>query len=57
MSVGQMAIFFIIFDATYIQIHPVSATHEGTSAVAYRRRVRFDAIIDKSFPQVLGTRY
>ena len=48
-----MAIFLIIFDAMYIQIPPVAATHEGTTAVAYRRRVRFDAIVDKSFPQVL----
>ena len=48
-----MAIFLIIFDATYIQIPPVAATHEGTTALAYRRRVRFDAIIGKSFPQVL----
>ena len=57
MSVRQMAMFLIIFDAMYIQIPPVAATHEGTTAVAYRRRVRFDAIIDKSFPQVLGTWY
>ena len=48
-----MAIFLIIFDAMlYIQIHPAAATHEGTTAVAYRRRVRFDAILDKSFSQV-----
>ena len=53
MIVRQMAIFLIIFDAMYIQIPPVAATQEGTTAVAYRRRVRFDAIIDKSFPQVL----
>ena len=52
MSVGHMAIFLIIFDAMYIQIHPAAATHEGTTAVAYRRRVRFDAILDKSFSQV-----
>ena len=49
-----MAIFLIIFDAMlYIQIHPAAATHEGTTAVAYRRRVRFDAILDKTFSQVL----
>ena len=47
-----MTIFLIVFDAMYIQIHPVAATHEGTTALVYRRRVRFDAIFDKSFPQV-----